>query len=141
MVNWLLYICMFIAVSGVLMSFLLLLRYRPTRGRHRVSLRHFMMLVNVYVTVMLAFALIYMIFELLGIQVLAEASRNVGGELTHLVSDVIYFSAITLLSVGYGDIVPIGVGRILAIIQALFGYLLPAAFVVTTVIRLENKVE
>ncbi|ERN51274.1 ion transporter [Alkalihalophilus marmarensis DSM 21297] len=132
---------MFVAALGVIMSFLLLLRYKPMRGRHKVSLRHFAMLVNVYVTVMLAFALMYMVLELLGIPVLAEANRNVGGELTHLVLDVVYFSAITLLSVGYGDIVPMGVGRILAIIQALFGYLLPAAFVVTTVIRLENKVE
>ncbi len=118
-----------------------MLRYRPNSRRHKVSLRHFAMLVIVYVTVMLAFAILYMTLELLGIQVLSEASHQVGKRFTHLALDAVYFSAITLLSVGYGDIVPIGFGRILAIVQALFGYLLPVAFVVTTVIRLEDKVQ
>lgn len=49
-------------------------------------------------------------------------------------STSIYLSAITLFSVGYGDVVPIGVGRLLVIIEALLGYTIPAAFVVRTFI-------
>lgn len=35
--------------------------------------------------------------------------------------DVIYFSAITQLSVGYGDIVPLGAVRLIAVLQAILG--------------------
>jgi potassium channel LctB len=35
--------------------------------------------------------------------------------------DVIYFSAITQLSVGYGDIVPLGAVRLVAVLQAMLG--------------------
>ena len=35
--------------------------------------------------------------------------------------DVIYFSAITQLSVGYGDIVPLGAVRLIAVVQAMLG--------------------
>jgi potassium channel LctB len=34
-----------------------------------------------------------------------------------------------LFSVGYGDIAPIGIGRVIAMIEALIGYTIPAAFV------------
>lgn len=37
----------------------------------------------------------------------------------------------TLFSIGYGDIVPIGLGKIIAIIEGLIGFLLPPAFIVT----------
>ncbi len=51
----------------------------------------------------------------------------------------LYFSAVTLLSVGYGDIVPIGIGRWIAMVEALLGYALPAAFVVRTVMDVERR--
>lgn len=50
----------------------------------------------------------------------------------------IYFSSSTILSVGYGDIVPVGLGRWIATFEALIGYLLPIAFVLTSVIQ-HNK--
>lgn len=49
----------------------------------------------------------------------------------------LYLSAITLFSVGYGDVVPIGIGRPLVIIEALLGYTIPAAFVVRTFIDID----
>ncbi|TCP28806.1 ion channel [Scopulibacillus darangshiensis] len=42
----------------------------------------------------------------------------------------LYFSAITLLSVGYGDITPFGWSRGVAILEATIGYILPAAITV-----------
>ncbi|GAB3042461.1 hypothetical protein GCM10027286_00800 [Virgibacillus ainsalahensis] len=44
-----------------------------------------------------------------------------------------YFSGVTLLTIGYGDITPIGIGRLIALIQALIGYILPTAFVLRLV--------
>ncbi|TWI52643.1 ion channel [Halalkalibacter nanhaiisediminis] len=137
--NWILYLILIIATAGTMMSLLLLLRYRPIRGTHSVSLRHFTMLVLVYITITLSFSILYLGFELLGIQVIKESGQSIGGTVSHLIEDVIYFSAVTLLSVGYGDLVPVGVGRFIAIVQALFGYLLPAAFVVTSLFYARNK--
>ena len=52
-----------------------------------------------------------------------------------------YFSGVTILTIGYGDIVPIGIGRLVALIQALIGYVLPTAFVLRLVIVTQEKVE
>jgi potassium channel LctB len=41
----------------------------------------------------------------------------------------LYFSAITLLSVGYGDLTPFGWAKLVAIIEAMLGYILPATLV------------
>ncbi|PYZ91979.1 metal transporter [Salipaludibacillus keqinensis] len=41
----------------------------------------------------------------------------------------LYFSGVTILSVGYGDFVPIGSARFFSLIQASLGLLLPAAYV------------
>nr|WP_239454064.1 potassium channel family protein [Bacillus suaedaesalsae] len=53
----------------------------------------------------------------------------------------LYFSGLTLLSVGYGDITPIGIGRLFAIIEALLGYIIPAAFVVRTMIDYDRRAD
>ncbi|NEU31912.1 two pore domain potassium channel family protein [bacterium LRH843] len=112
-----------------MMSLLLLLRYRPVKGAYAYSLRHFTLLVLVYLTILISFSVLYFGLELLGNRVILENGDFVGGSVVHLIEDIVYFSAITLLQVGYGDLVPIGIGRPIAITQALFGYLLPAAFV------------
>jgi potassium channel LctB len=78
---------------------------------------------------------------MLGIEVLREGNSHVEGSVNHLIEDIVYFSAVTLLSVGYGDLVPVGIGRIIAMVQALFGFLLPAAFVVTSVLQVTKKEE
>lgn len=137
--NWFVSIILILATIGTIVSILMLLRYRPIRGRHSVSLRHFTLLVLVYLTVMLSFSILYLGFELMGIHVLREGNACLGGMVSHLIEDIVYFSAVTLLSVGYGDLVPVGIGRFIAIIEALFGYLLPAAFVVTSVLQAKKE--
>ncbi|MDY0395815.1 potassium channel family protein [Virgibacillus halophilus] len=37
------------------------------------------------------------------------------------------------MTIGYGDITPVGIGRLVALIEALVGYVLPAAFVMRIV--------
>lgn len=49
-----------------------------------------------------------------------------------------YFSAMTLFSVGNGDVLPQGLGRMVAVIEALIGYTLPAAFVARVVLNKEK---
>lgn len=42
--------------------------------------------------------------------------------------NMLYFSGVTLLSIGYGDMVPTGVAKLFALMEASFGLLLPTAF-------------
>ncbi|GAE26398.1 potassium channel protein [Halalkalibacter wakoensis JCM 9140] len=126
--NVLLSLALMMATIGTLVSILMLLRYRPIRGTHQVSLRHFALLLLVYMTMILSFSNLYLGLEMLGIEVLKEGNSHVEGTVNHLIVDIVYFSAVTMLSVGYGDLVPIGIGRFIAIVQALCGFFVTGGF-------------
>ncbi|MED3561478.1 ion channel, partial [Bacillus xiapuensis] len=49
-----------------------------------------------------------------------------------------YFSAMMLFSVGNGDVIPLGIGRVIAVTEALIGYTLPAAFVARAMLNREK---
>lgn len=106
----------------------------------RFSVEIFYTLLVTYTIVILGFGLIYFILSLQGI-ILVEGDelRQVGfiGSLVHS----FYFSGVTMLTIGYGDIVPIGIGRLVALIQALIGYVLPTAFVLRLVVTTKEKIE
>ncbi|RFU68177.1 two pore domain potassium channel family protein [Peribacillus saganii] len=104
----------------------------------RVSLENLLWLAFLYGTIMIGFALIYLLFELQNYSVILEHGKRVSGDFFKQLVTASYFSTITMFSVGYGDIVPIGLGRLFAVVQAFIGYTLPAAFVVRTVIDFEN---
>lgn len=94
----------------------------------RFSMEIFFALVVIYFIVMIGYGMIYFILSFEGI-VLVENGElrqvSVLGSIIHS----IYFSGVTLLTIGYGDITPIGLGRFIALTEALIGYILPAAFV------------
>lgn len=136
-----LFIVMSTAVSGIMMSVLLLLKHKPVFHGKRVSIRNFIILLLVYMTVAIGFGCLYISLELIGVSVLTEGEARIGGSFIHLLEDAMYFSAVTILSVGYGDITPLGIGRWIAMVEAFFGYLLPAAFVVSTVAQIGDKVK
>jgi len=55
---------------------------------------------------------------------------TVEGELTSLsFADALYFSTITFTTIGYGDIAPIGINRLLASLEAIFGLIMNIAFI------------
>ncbi|OIJ17252.1 ion transporter [Anaerobacillus alkalilacustris] len=135
-----LFLVMFISVAGIVMSVLLILKHKPIFHGKRISVRNFVILFLVYVTVAIGFGCLYISLELMGVPVLTEGEVRVGGSFFHLLEDALYFSAVTILSVGYGDITPLGIGRWIAMVEAFFGYLLPAAFVVSTVANLKEKI-
>ncbi|WP_047981092.1 potassium channel family protein [Ornithinibacillus contaminans] len=92
----------------------------------------FYTLIITYTIVIIGFGLIYFILSFEGI-LLVE-----GGELRQVSAigsmiHSLYFSGATMLTIGYGDITPIGFGRLLALIEALIGYVLPTAFVLRLV--------
>ena len=102
------------------------------------SLYNLATLFLIYTTVLIAFGLSYVVLEEMGFAVLKEDGESLDAHSFQLVEICLYFSAVTLLSVGYGDISPIGIGRWIAIGEALIGYTLPFAFVMRSVIDNEK---
>ena len=64
----------------------------------------------IYTTVLIAFGLSYVVLEEMGFAVLKEDGESLNAHSFQLVEICLYFSAVTLLSVGYGDISPIELG-------------------------------
>ncbi|PAV28154.1 hypothetical protein CIL05_18795 [Virgibacillus profundi] len=98
----------------------------------RFSVELFYILLIIYSIVIIGFGLIYFILSFQGIILVEDGELrqvNVLGSVIHSM----YFSGVTLLTIGYGDITPIGIGRFIALIQALIGYVLPTAFVLKLV--------
>jgi len=65
---------------------------------------------------------------LIGEHGLVEGGTPVGADLKGFVS-ALYFSFVTATSIGYGDIVPIGAGRVIAVIEAIAALLIFGAVV------------
>lgn len=100
-----------------------------------VSVDNFFYLCTVYTTVIIGFGLIYLILQFMGISVLAEAHQE---NQYNIFETSFYFSAMMLFSVGNGDVIPHGIGRFIAVTEALIGYTLPAAFVAKVMYQREK---
>lgn len=105
-------------------------RYKINISRN-ISVYGLISLATLYLTIALGFSGIYLILELVGVNVLYFKPDLVNNNALDYLLNIIYFSSTTLFSIGYGDIVPIGLGKIIAIIEGLIGFLLPPAFIVT----------
>ncbi|MGM9926407.1 MAG: ion channel [Bacillus sp. (in: firmicutes)] len=122
--------CMFMSIRAI---------FTPIeQSVQKISVSHFLWLVYLYGTICIGFALIYCLFELQNTSVLLDHGLEVSGNFLLKLETSFYFSAMTMFSVGYGELIPIGIGRVIATIQAFIGYVLPAAFVVRTVIDFDH---
>lgn len=72
------------------------------------------------------FAVIYYLLSMDGdvLRMNNEAGEAIGQDFM----EYLYFSGVTILSVGYGDLVPVGAARFFALLQAALGFLLPSAY-------------
>ncbi|MBC5636119.1 two pore domain potassium channel family protein [Ornithinibacillus sp. BX22] len=93
------------------------------------SIEMFTSLVITYTIVIIGFGLIYFILSFEGIYLVEGGELRKVSPIGSLIHSM-YFSGVTMLTIGYGDITPIGIGRLLALIEALIGYILPTAFVI-----------
>lgn len=123
------YLLLLLVIFCMFMSLRTLFLPNKLRGKF-VSLENFLSIGYIYATVVLGFGIIYMLFAFNGIPLLIETgiARN-----ENVFGTCLYFSAMTLFSVGNGDVIPQGLGRIITVIEALIGYTLPAAFVARAV--------
>ncbi|WP_027964193.1 potassium channel family protein [Halalkalibacillus halophilus] len=87
----------------------------------------FTMFVAIYFIFMIGFGLMYFLLAEMNVTILVDESLKVGST-SERFFQAIYFSGVTLMTIGYGDITPIGIGRVLAMIEAFIGFLFPAAF-------------
>ncbi len=118
-------LCIFMSLKGL---------FFPSETReHQLSMRNFLYLGLCYVTIMLGFGLVFLLLEMEGFHILKENDQLVDGDYADHFFTSMYFSGITLFSVGYGDVTPIGIGRGIALVEAWLGYTIPAAFVVKSI--------
>lgn len=87
----------------------------------------------VWTSVISVFGLIYYFFS----NEFSHLIYSKSGEIVKTLIDPIYFSFITATSTGFGDIVPIGQFKIVAIVEVVFGLLL-LAFVTSKLISLKQ---
>ncbi|WP_028785019.1 potassium channel family protein [Thalassobacillus devorans] len=107
---------------------------------HHFSLTVFTGLLLLYAIVMSGFGLIYFILSMNGVPLLAGGGLQQEA-LLNRIGQAIYFSGVTLLTVGYGDIIPIGWGRPIALLEALIGYTIPAAMFVRVIYGSKHPTE
>jgi hypothetical protein len=82
----------------------------------RVDAEHLYAALSVYLLLGLMFSAVYLTLELLAPGALSRAATPLSTE------DAVYFSFVTLATLGYGDIVPVtAVARGIAIIEAIVG--------------------
>ncbi len=137
---WIVMLLIFILIGSSVLQFIF---SQQAQSKRRLGLAYevFYTLIIIYSTVIIGFAILYFAFSLHDIILLEN--RNEGTiSILELWWKSLYFSGVTMLTIGYGDISPIGIGRVFAIVQALIGFILPTAFVLKVVhINYETKQE
>lgn len=132
------YIIFFAVIICILMALRIL--FFPDRFKFKqVSFENFAFLGCTYAVIMIGFGLIFLMLEMKGIHVIIDSGQGDVDSWNKRLGTSLYLSAITLFSVGYGDVVPVGVGRLLVMVEALIGYTIPAAFVVRTFVDFDPK--
>ncbi|MCM3616532.1 ion channel [Sutcliffiella horikoshii] len=86
----------------------------------------FLKLFFVMVGLTFGFAVLY--YLLASNEVILKISDGTGDQAPEDFMTFLYFSGVTILSVGYGDLIPVGSARFFALIQASLGLLLPTAY-------------
>lgn len=114
--------------------FLLLKELKTVSHERTISIEVFYTFIIIYCVFILGFGLIYFLLSLHNTILIENILRHEGeANILKKLFHSMYFSGVTLLTIGYGDVTPIGIGRIIAIIQALLGYVLPTSFVLKLV--------
>ncbi len=109
----------------------------------KVTIYNVIILFLLYINIILVFGVIYSILDHTKLGPIVEHNE---AEYPHRTFDKplfrsLYFSAITMLSVGYGDVTPYGWSRLVAMTESIIGGILPAAIVIRFMLPLRNNKE
>jgi hypothetical protein len=85
--------------------------------RQGSTIRSLIVAVTNYVELLLCFGILYCLWPTLLIDSALERRPPISSPF-----DALYFSVVTQLTIGYGDIVPKGLGRVVAALQAILGF-------------------
>lgn len=128
---WLFTYVILLVVFCSVVHFIFQKQWKSTR-KLGIAYEVFYALILIYMTVILGFGLLYFMFSFHDIILLEQSQERVMSPMMKWWQSI-YFSGVTMLTIGYGDIAPLGVGRFFALIQALIGFVLPTAFVLKVV--------
>lgn len=111
-----------------------------SRSSREQMKNHFLYLVFLYTNIVVTFAFIYALFDLLNIGPIVDhySSEEHQAQWFDKITTAFYLSIITLFSVGYGDVTPFGLSRAVAIVESMLGYILPAVLVYRFMNNTEN---
>lgn len=102
---------------------------RRLRTYERVTLQLVMGLLVIYLLLGLTFGFVYVLLEAFGLDVFAQGTQGASG--------CVYFSYVTLATLGYGDVSPLlNLGRALAFAEAVIGQLYLVSVVSLAVSRI-----
>jgi len=99
----------------------------PIRLIERITGASYPALLLVWVSTVFGFALAYFVLSTISPENGLE--QLIGREITHRFWNSIYFSIVTATTVGYGDIVPSGLSKILVSMQSIFAFFVFAVFI------------
>ncbi len=97
-----------------------------TYNKSNFSTALFLKLFFVLLGVTIGFAILY--YALSIDTVILRISSSTGKPAEESFLNLLYFSGVTILSVGYGDLIPVGPTRFFALLEAAIGVLLPTAY-------------
>lgn len=98
----------------------------------KYTIYNIVVLLIVYINIIVLFASIYTVLDYTNLGPIVEHMTKEYPESTfdNRFFRSLYFSTITMLSVGYGDVTPYGWSRLIAMIESIIGGILPAALVI-----------
>ncbi|WP_223806041.1 potassium channel family protein [Ornithinibacillus gellani] len=138
---WLPWCILIAAMLVLLLSLFSFIRIQVNDMHGRTfSQEVFIALLIIYSTIIIGFGMMYFILSFQGVLLVEDGKLDKVEWVGSLIHSL-YFSGVTMLTIGYGDITPIGIGRLIAVVQALIGYVLPAAFVLQLVHQHVNNEE
>lgn len=110
--------------------YIMIIRDKVKSNKKSIIVHNILGLCYLYSVIALFFAIIYLLLDMFDLGTIYDHTVIYDSHnLIDLVSGYVYFSFITMTAIGYGDLVPLGLARFFAIVQALIGYILPYAII------------